>query len=197
MKKILFFLLTFVLVYTAKAQVTGGGPENPAPAASNPKNMGLYLKFGFSSPSGDAKTAGYQSGYIAEFGFMPNFGKKDSKVTGGMIIGDDYAWYKRDVQSTSETLSFLGIKVGPAIHIKPVDKLYLSAYYAVHAGWAFGKFNGTEMTEVKTSWMNTFGFNVKYKPFIIGVEFDSGKMNIISDQSIDFPTTRITFGFSM
>jgi hypothetical protein len=201
MKKFLLALLTLVLFITAKSQVTGGGQsETPAAPVNSPKNMGLYLKFGLASPSGDAKTANYKSGYIAEFGFLTDFDRKKRKVSGGMIIGDDFAWYKHEYgpgTPTSETLSFLGIKVGPALHIKPVDKMVISAYYAIHGGWALGKFNGTEMTEVNMSFMNTFGFNLKYKPFIIGLEFDSGKMNLSGDTSLDFPTTRFTFGFSM
>ena len=200
MKKIVFTLLFFTLIYGAKAQITGGGQEAPVAVPNSPKNAGLYFKAGISTPGSDLKANNFKSGYIAEFGFLMNFDQKKRIISGGVIIADDYAFYKREIgdgTTATETLSFLGIKVGPAIHINPAGKLYLTAYYAVHGGWTLGKYYGIEQTDFKTSFMNAFGINLKYRPFIIGMEFDSGSMKLQGNTELNFPTTRLTFGFSM
>jgi hypothetical protein len=204
MKKTVLIILAFAFVYGIKAQVTGGGEAAPNVAPPSPKSIGLYLKFGISTPGGDAKTAMFKSGYVAEFGFLPSFSTNpDSKVKGGVIIADDFTWYKHELgpTATSESFSTLGMKVGPAIIVNPVNKFNIVAYYAVHASTALGKYYGVEQTNMSFSFANTFGINLKYSPFMIGLEFDSGKMKIQNGDkvstSIKFPTTRLTIGFTM
>lgn len=208
MKKLNLLLLICLFSQLVSAQITGGGEPTNVPSTANnvPGGGFMYLRGGVSLPSGDLKASDFSTGYMLEFGVMPFFINKETKVNVGMIIADDIVFYgsNSDAPSTGtkDFLMTLGLKLGPALTYSPVDKVNFDVFYGFHPEIPMGTFMGVDQTDVNITLFNTLGFNFRYSGLIVGLSFDSGKLKLMTDTDggsikLSAPTTRLTIGFKL
>jgi len=166
-----------------------------------------YVKIGYSSTGQGLKGKGMDKGIQLDFiGFNSGFNSvSKSPVKLGLSCSDEISYIMgKKISTYTPYLLPMYFKIGPSITFLPAMDFKIAAYFNVCPGVLMaGNVDGHEIgvaESFKFIYKNTYGVNLKYSSLILGLNFDSGKLNYSADKTIkkfvDLKTSSFSIGIS-